>query len=188
LLFDDAGHRMIPTHPTKAGIRYRYYVPTPFLHGEEDRVGRVGFRVPADIEDIVVKFLKEHLAPNQGKSATGTIPLGNRSDLAELVTGVVVHWDRLIVRLQSDNADEPSDFQDDRSLTIPWQTDEEGKKRAPRIDLAALHNSDGKISVRFYEAKMASDSRLRQNSKGEPEIVECFCHRDLFVDVPGSAC
>lgn len=24
LLFDDAGHRMIPTHATKAGVRYRY--------------------------------------------------------------------------------------------------------------------------------------------------------------------
>ena len=34
LLFDDAGHRMIPTHATKAGIRYRYYVSTPVLHGE----------------------------------------------------------------------------------------------------------------------------------------------------------
>jgi hypothetical protein len=33
LLFDDAGHRMIPTHATKAGIRYRYYVSTPFLCG-----------------------------------------------------------------------------------------------------------------------------------------------------------
>jgi site-specific DNA recombinase len=34
LLFDDAGHRMIPTHATKAGIRYRYYASTPVLHGE----------------------------------------------------------------------------------------------------------------------------------------------------------
>jgi site-specific DNA recombinase len=34
LVFDDAGHRMIPTHATKAGIRYRYYVSTPVLHGE----------------------------------------------------------------------------------------------------------------------------------------------------------
>ena len=25
LLFDDAGHRMVPTHATKAGVRYRYY-------------------------------------------------------------------------------------------------------------------------------------------------------------------
>src|SRR6267378_4183729 len=29
LLFDDAGHRMVPTHATKAGVRYRYYVSTP---------------------------------------------------------------------------------------------------------------------------------------------------------------
>jgi hypothetical protein len=33
-LFDDAGHRMVPTHAAKAGVRYRYYVSTPFLHGE----------------------------------------------------------------------------------------------------------------------------------------------------------
>ena len=32
LLFDDAGHRMIPTHATKVGVRYRYYVSTPVLH------------------------------------------------------------------------------------------------------------------------------------------------------------
>jgi site-specific DNA recombinase len=29
LLYDDAGHRMIPTHAAKAGIRYRYYVSLP---------------------------------------------------------------------------------------------------------------------------------------------------------------
>jgi Luciferase-like monooxygenase/Recombinase len=38
LLFDDAGHRMIPTHATKAGVRYRYYVSTPVLHGEAKTV------------------------------------------------------------------------------------------------------------------------------------------------------
>src|SRR6476619_1674821 len=34
LLFDDAGNRMVPTHATKACVRYRYYVSTPCLHGE----------------------------------------------------------------------------------------------------------------------------------------------------------
>src|SRR5260370_7556138 len=34
LLFDDAGHRMGPTHATKAGVRYRYYVSTPVLPGK----------------------------------------------------------------------------------------------------------------------------------------------------------
>ena len=48
LLFDDAGHRMAPTHATKAGIRYRYYVSLPRLHGEA-RTAKVGSvtRVPA---------------------------------------------------------------------------------------------------------------------------------------------
>ena len=33
LLFDDAGHPMIPTHATKNGVRYRYYVSQPYLRG-----------------------------------------------------------------------------------------------------------------------------------------------------------
>src|SRR5947209_4784689 len=63
LLFDDAGHRMIPTHATKAGIRYRYYVSLPHLHGESKTasVGSVS-RIPAtDIEDVVVKTINQHL-------------------------------------------------------------------------------------------------------------------------------
>ena len=63
LLFDDVGHRMVPTHATKAGVRYRYYVSLPHLHGESKTasVGSVS-RVPAsDIENIIVKSLNEHL-------------------------------------------------------------------------------------------------------------------------------
>jgi hypothetical protein len=37
------------------------------------------------------------------------MPLGDRGDLAQLVARIVVHRDRLIVRLKSDNADEASD-------------------------------------------------------------------------------
>jgi site-specific DNA recombinase len=41
LLFDEAGHRMAPTHATKAGIRYRYYVSLPCLHGQA-KTAKVG--------------------------------------------------------------------------------------------------------------------------------------------------
>ena len=67
LLFDDAGHRMISTHATKAGIRYRYYASTSVLHGEAKTAsaGSVS-RVPAaDIEDTIVKSLEAHLAAKQ---------------------------------------------------------------------------------------------------------------------------
>jgi len=59
LLFDDAGHRMIPTHATKVGIHYRYYASAPVLNGEAKTAsaGSVS-RVPAaDIEDTIVKSL-----------------------------------------------------------------------------------------------------------------------------------
>src|SRR5882672_3684703 len=123
LLFDDAGHRMVATHATKAGVRYRYYVSTPFLHGEAKTAsaGSVS-RIPAaDIEDVIVKSLKEHLAAKQDKSTIGAVRIGVRGDMAQLIAGIVVYKDRLVVQLKSDSADEASDCSDDQSLTIPWQ-------------------------------------------------------------------
>src|SRR6195256_6134451 len=123
LLFDDAGHRMIPTHATKAGVRYRYYASTPVLHGEAKTAsaGSVS-RIPAaDIEDVIVKSLQEHLAANQGKATTSAESLGDCDTLTQLVAGIVVHSDRLIISLKSDSADDASDSEDVRSLTIPWQ-------------------------------------------------------------------
>jgi hypothetical protein len=100
LLFDDAGHRMAPTHATKAGIRYRYYVSLPCLHGEAKtaKVGSVT-RVPAtDIEDVVVKSLNEHVKRQSGMPAPAITGQGG---IAELIDRIDVHKDRLAVRLRS---------------------------------------------------------------------------------------
>jgi site-specific DNA recombinase len=80
LLFDDAGHRMIPTHATKAGIRYRYYASTPVLHGEAKTASAGSIsRVPAaDIEDAVVKSLEAYLAAKQNGSTSDAVRLGDR--------------------------------------------------------------------------------------------------------------
>ena len=126
LLFDDAGHRMAPTHATKAGIRYRYYVSLPCLHGEAKtaKVGSVT-RVPAaDIEDVVVKALNEHFTSQNGMPALAT---AGRGAIAELIDRLDVHNDRLTVRLRSrenpgtinlTNANDPTG---DHLLSIPWQ-------------------------------------------------------------------
>ena len=137
LLFDDAGHRMIPTHATKAGIRYRYYASTPVLNGEAKTAsaGSVS-RVPAaDIEDIVVKSLEAHLAARQDGSTSSALQLRDRESLVQLVAGIVVQTDKLVVRLKSDDTDEEPDRSDDTSLTIPWQ--KPPSKRSRRILLAA---------------------------------------------------
>jgi DNA invertase Pin-like site-specific DNA recombinase len=123
LLFDDAGHRMIPTHAKKAGVRYRYYASTPVLNGEA-RTASTGSvsRIPAaDVEDTVVKSLKKYIAASQGTATPNAEILGDRETISELVTGIVVHSDRLIITLKSENSDEESDSSDTQSLTIPWQ-------------------------------------------------------------------
>jgi len=120
LLFDDAGHRMIPTHATKAGIRYRYYASTPVLNGEA-RTASAGSvsRVPAaDIEDTIVKFLE-----------ASTAKLMDHSALARLVSGIIVHRDKLVVRFKSEHTDDDPDRSDAPSLTIPWQKPPSKKSR-----------------------------------------------------------
>jgi hypothetical protein len=48
-LFDDAGHRMVPTHATKAGVRYRYYVSLPSSAWRiQNCISRVGLACSGD--------------------------------------------------------------------------------------------------------------------------------------------
>jgi hypothetical protein len=123
LMFDDAGHPMVPTHATKAGVRYRYYVSRPCLHGEAKtaKVGSVT-RVPAtDIEDVVVRSLSLHL---RSKS----VPARNdQSAIAAVIERIDVYKDRLEVRLGSrgssgltELAGDIEGLTDDR-LSILWQ-------------------------------------------------------------------
>jgi site-specific DNA recombinase len=133
LLFDDAGHRMIPTHAKKASIRYRYYASTPVLHGEAKTAsaGSVS-RVPAtDVENAIIKSLEAHLAAQQGGPTSGAAQLRDRAILAQLVASVVVHADKLVILFKPDEADDASDRADSPSLTIPWQ--KPPSKRARRI-------------------------------------------------------
>jgi DNA invertase Pin-like site-specific DNA recombinase len=123
LLFDDAGHRMVPTHATKAGLRYRYYVSLPHLYGESKTasVGSVS-RVPAaDIEAIIVKSLEEYLIAQKEMPAFGAAHAGNREAILEQVARIDVRKDRLTIRLRSGDAEETSEAGDGRSLSIPWQ-------------------------------------------------------------------
>jgi hypothetical protein len=170
LLFDDAGHRMIPTHATKAGIRYRYYASTPVLHGEAKTAsaGSVS-RVPAaDIEDTIVKSLEAHLAAKQDCSTCKAVQLGNREALAQLVTGIVVHRDKLVVRFKSDHTDEAPDRWDDPSLTIAWH--KPPSKRARRILLP--HNaSRSDVRPEQFERRARLVSAIARGRRWLDEVV-----------------
>jgi site-specific DNA recombinase len=93
LLFDDAGHRMIATHTTKAGARYRYYVSQPGLHGEARTacLGSVSRVSAPDIEQAIVSALREHFADDQPRGEIDDEQVRfDRTTLATLISRIEV--------------------------------------------------------------------------------------------------
>jgi hypothetical protein len=61
MLFDGDGNRMTPTHATKKGTRYRYYVSKPLITNDQSD-GSAGRRIPAgEIEQAVTSRLRQWL-------------------------------------------------------------------------------------------------------------------------------
>jgi hypothetical protein len=106
LLFDDAGHRMIATHATKAGVRYRYYVSQPGLHGEA-RTAQLGSvsRVPApDIEQAIVSALQKHLTDDQPRGEINEEQIRfDRTTLATLISRIEVQRNQLVISVKPTN-------------------------------------------------------------------------------------
>src|SRR5258706_772287 len=149
LLYDDAGHRMIPTHATKAGIRYRYYVSLPHLKGESKTVsvGSVS-RIPAtDIEDIIVKSVNELVAQHDQPSSSSERADDRSVMIAEQVVRIDVHKDRLIVRFKSAGSEEESHPADGELLSIPWQKPPSRKSRQILIPLGVPRNEVRPIRI-----------------------------------------
>src|SRR5665647_2137760 len=148
LLYDDAGHRMIPTHATKAGIRYRYYVSLPHLKGESKTasVGSVS-RIPAtDIEDIIVKSVNEHLVPQHDQPTSSSAHAYDHGVvIAEQVVRIDAHKDRLIIQFKSAGTEEEST--DGQLLSISWQKPPSRKSRQILIPLGVPRNEVRPIRI-----------------------------------------
>jgi site-specific DNA recombinase len=164
LLFDDVGHRMVPTHATKAGVRYRYYVSAPVLHGEAKTTSAGSIsRVPAaDVEKAVTKSLKRYLAEQRDGSTINATRVDDREAFAQLVAAITVQKDRLIVCLKSDAEDEASNNPNDRSIITPWQ--KPPTKRRRQI-LLASNESRSEVRPQHFERRaqlVCSIARGRQ--------------------------
>lgn len=60
-LFDDTGDRLTPTHTNRHGKRYRYYVSSRLIRGEQT-ADPIGWRFPAkSFEAVLAKLIRTHL-------------------------------------------------------------------------------------------------------------------------------
>jgi site-specific DNA recombinase len=170
LLFDDAGHRMVPTHAAKAGTRYRYYASAPVLNGDaKTAVAGSISRVPAaDVEEAVVKSLKHYLADQQNGSTTSSKSVNDHDTIAQLVATIIVHKDKLVVRLKSDSEDEAPDNSHDRSLIIPWQ--KPPSKRRRQI-LLPSNKSRGDVRPQHFERRARLVSAIARGRQWLEDVV-----------------
>ncbi len=115
-IYDDRGNRMTPSHARKGGIKYRYYLSSPLLHGQPGRVGLVR-RVPAaEVEALVACAVREHLG-NPTES-------DGRDLIRNHVVRVDVQAEELAVELKAEKtpSDPPNVVDHDRLvLRIPWK-------------------------------------------------------------------
>ncbi|MGO9458788.1 MAG: recombinase family protein, partial [Rhodomicrobium sp.] len=68
-IFDDRGNPMSPTHASKRGVRYRYYVSRALLERQKTKAGEVA-RVPApEIEALVLDGVRKQFASPEAEPA-----------------------------------------------------------------------------------------------------------------------
>jgi site-specific DNA recombinase len=127
ILFDDAGHPMVPTHATKQGVRYRYYVSQPYQRGHAKPPPGATIRVPAtEIEAAVVKATEEHrqhISPGHKRMLNRDRPLAEVGRI-EVRKDALAIWLKAVMQNEgeghADDADHAVDAERPPSLLIPW--------------------------------------------------------------------
>jgi hypothetical protein len=124
LLFDAVGHPMVPTHATKQGVRYRYYVAHPYLRGLSKPPLGATVRVPAsDLEAAVTKALTEHQGHTNAAAAhtASANPEYLRAQIAriEVRANQLAIWLRQPATAESDEAAQQM-AEHKPALLIPW--------------------------------------------------------------------
>jgi site-specific DNA recombinase len=97
-IFDDRGNRMTPSHVTKRGIRYRYYISAALVQGEARRTGTMN-RVPArQVETLVLHALRNALGTDT--------EVNDRALIAAHLRRVDIRTNEIAVTLRLSRADE----------------------------------------------------------------------------------
>ena len=138
-LFDDRGNRMSPSHATKRGRRYRYYVSQAILQGRKADAGSVA-RVPAkelerrvveavrgaapterrerSIETQIIRRVSDRPDAAIDSDAVGSSPcaLDPGADLRAAVERITIRRATLEIQLAEGTAGDPPD----RIIVVPW--------------------------------------------------------------------
>src|SRR5215211_2591251 len=167
-IYDDRGNRMSPSHARKLGVRYRYYVSSPLLHGQAGRAGSVRGVPAAEVEALVARAVREHL-----KDSTQT---DDRDLISTHVVRVEVQTDQLAVELNISKQEQPrergngpspshefSEPEPDRTiLLVPWQKPPSKRRREIILPKSAAPQDPRPIRAETRARLVASIARGRR--------------------------
>jgi site-specific DNA recombinase len=167
-IYDDRGNRMSPSHARKLGVRYRYYVSSPLLHGQAGRTGSVRRVSAAEVEAILARAVRAHLG-----DSTQT---DDRDLISTHVVRAEVHADQLAVTLKAPTqgrsqgpgngtppSPETSGRDADRTvLHIPWRKTLSKRRREIIVPTSASRHDLRPIRAETRVALVTSMARGRR--------------------------
>jgi DNA invertase Pin-like site-specific DNA recombinase len=107
LIFDDRGNRMTPTHATKAGVRYRYYISAILNQGHPTTAAKVN-RVPAvEIEQLIVARVRQQVRAGAREHMPEKPELNDKDLISTYVARVDVKPNHLAIRLATNSTRSP---------------------------------------------------------------------------------
>ncbi len=147
MLTDGEGRAMTPSHATKPGVRYRYYVTRPDLID-----GSPAWRMSAhDIEKLVCDQLAELLLDQQQIAAL----IMTADDYAQVLQKVIEHGDIAAATLRSGSVHARAGLL---------------AKLCPRVTLG-----DEAVSVMVEPARLATVLGLDQHLRPDPNMIQLAC-------------
>jgi hypothetical protein len=136
-IYDDRGNRMTPSHVRKGGIRYRYYISSPLLHGQPGQAGSIQ-RVPAaEVEALIAGAVRDHCREGTER--------GDRDLIRNHVLRVEVQANQLAIELRAETSGDAAIQVDNECLLlhIPWRKSAM-KRRREIIVPASVSPRDGR--------------------------------------------
>ncbi len=131
-IFDDRGNRMTPSHASKKGKRYRYYLSSPLIQGQAESAGSIR-RVPApEIETLVIDAVRKRL--KDSTAATDRDLVNNH------VARVEVQAKRLAVKLFRMGPQRANRKTDGAAFHIPWNKNALRRRREIIVPASSGHD------------------------------------------------
>jgi site-specific DNA recombinase len=148
---------MSPSHVRKGGIKYRYYLSSPLLHGRPERLGSVR-RVPAaEVEALVCSAVRGHL----GDAAEHA----DRDLIRDHVVRVEVQADQLVVELRADASGNPPSAGDNERrpvVRIRWKKTPMKRRREIIVPASASAHDRRPIRAETRATLVAAIARGRR--------------------------